>query len=99
MIPRRIERPLFRQALWNEYLELADGVPGSPIFYSSVRERVCADLRIRDDQFDAEVFEMVEWDDEFIVVWSQGVLPYQRDSAACSRVCLRRTKAGTTLST
>lgn len=81
VIPRQIERPLFREALWNEYLGLADGVPGSPIFYSSARERVCADLRIRDDQFDAEVFKMVEWDDEFIVVWSQGVLPYQRDSS------------------
>ena len=80
--PSEVERVVFRNALWDAYMTVAEGVPGSPVFYSSVRERVCAALKIRDDQFAGEVMRMVDWDDIFQVIWSEGVLPFQRDSAS-----------------
>jgi len=55
---------------------------------------VCANLRIRDDQFDAEVLQMVDWDDVFQVVWSEGVLPYQRDSAGMLKSLPPKTESG-----
>lgn len=56
-VPFEIDRIRFREALWDAYLSLVDGVPGSPIFYSAVREQVCATLKLRDDQFDSEVMK------------------------------------------
>ena len=81
-VPFEIDRVHFREALWNVYLSLVDGVPGSPIFYSSVREQVCATLKLRDDQFDSEVMKMVDDDAILQVIWSEGVLQYQKDSAS-----------------
>jgi len=78
----QVERDEFRAALWDAYIAQAAGVPGSPIFYSLVRERVCAALKIRDDQFDATAMNMVEWDEFLHVIWSEGVLPYQQDTAS-----------------
>jgi hypothetical protein len=77
-----VERNRFRESLWDSYLILADGVPGSPVFYSSVREKVCAAIKLRDDQFDNEVMRMVDWDEMLHVIWSEGVLQYQKDSAS-----------------
>lgn len=81
-MPFEVERNRFRESLWEAYLNLVDGVPGSPFFYSSVREKVCAMLRLRDDQFDNEVMRMVDWDEMLHVIWSEGVLQYQKDSAS-----------------
>ena len=81
-VPNGVEREEFRAVLWDAYITLVNGVPGSPVFYSLVREQVCATLKIRDDQFDAEVMSMVEWDEHLHVIWSEGVLPYQHDSAS-----------------
>jgi len=94
IVEKLVDRASFRDALWRAYLALADGIPGSPIFYSAVREKVCAALRIRDDQFDAEVLRMVDWDDVFQVVWSEGVLPYQRDSAGMLKSLPPKTESG-----
>ncbi len=81
-VPFEIDRIHFREALWDTYLSLVDGVPGSPIFYSAVREQVCATLKLRDDQFDSEVMKMVDSDKILQVIWSEGVLQYQKDSAS-----------------
>jgi hypothetical protein len=81
-MPFEVDRDEFRDVLWDSYLSLVDGVPGSPVFYSSVRESVCASLRLRDDQFDKEVMQMVDGDAVLHVIWSEGVLPYQHDSAS-----------------
>jgi hypothetical protein len=81
-IQNKVERNGFKAALWDTYLTLANGVPGFPIFYSLVREQVCAALRIRDDQFDSETMNMVDWDEALHVIWSEGVLPYQQDTAS-----------------
>jgi len=81
-VPFEVERNRFRDCLWETYLSLADRIPGSPLFYSSVREKVCGLLKIRDDQFDNEVMRMVKWDEMLRVIWSEGVLQYQKDSAS-----------------
>ena len=81
-MPFEVERNKFRDCLWETYLSLADRIPGSPLFYSSVREKVCGLLKIRDDQFDNEIMRMVEWDEMLRVIWSEGVLQYQKDSAS-----------------
>jgi hypothetical protein len=81
-VPSEIERNDFREILWTTYLNLADRIPGSPVFYSSVRETVCANLKIRDDQFDNEVMKMVEYDEFIQVVWSEGQLQYEKDNAS-----------------
>ena len=81
-VPFEVERNRFRESLWESYLILADGVPGSPVFYSSVREKVCAMMKLRDEQFDNEVMRMVDWDEMLHVIWSEGVLQYQKDSAS-----------------
>jgi len=81
-LPFEVERNKFRESLWEAYLNLVDRIPGSPVFYSLVREKVCAMLRLRDDQFDNEVMRMVDWDEMLHVIWSEGVLQYQKDSAS-----------------
>jgi hypothetical protein len=81
-VPFEVERNRFRDCLWETYLVLADRIPGAPLFYSSVREKVCGLLKIRDDQFDNEIMRMVEWDEMLRVIWSEGVLQYQKDSAS-----------------
>ncbi len=71
----------FREVLWESYLNLAEGVPGSPVFYSGVRDEVCYLLRITDDQFDREVSDMMIGDEALKVYGSEGFLPYRSDSA------------------
>jgi hypothetical protein len=81
-VPFEVDRNSFREALWEAYLSLVDGVPGSPAFYSSVREQVCATLKLRDDQFDGEIMKIVDADRVLQVIWSEGVLQYQKDYAS-----------------
>lgn len=77
-LERPVDRGVMRDVLWREYLALAEGVPGSPVFWTVVRDRVCESLRIRDDQFDAEIMRMSEEsDDELRVVWSEGNPAFQ----------------------
>ena len=78
----KVELTDFKKVLWAHYLELIEGVPGSPIFYSALRERVCHTLGITDGFFDSTVSDLVEYDDDLLVVWSEGVLPYLQDSAS-----------------
>jgi len=81
-VPNLVDATVFRSTLYKNYLELADNIPGSPVFYSYIREKVCADLRLRDEQFDYAVMEMVNRDDHLNIVWSEGTLSYGRDSAS-----------------
>ena len=81
-VPFEVQRKSFRDSLWEYYLFLAEGIPGAPVFYSSVREHVCAALKLRDDQFDNEVMRMVNSDEILQVIWSEGVLQYRKDTAS-----------------
>ena len=80
-VSEKVLRDGFREALWESYLNLAEGVPGSPVFYSDVRAEVCYLLRITDGQFDSMIFEMIAGDDALKVYGSEGYLPYRRDTA------------------
>jgi len=73
-----IDKDVFKDVLWRSYLELTDGVPGSPVVYYQIRDEVCHRLRLRDDQFDSEVMRLME-DDEFLVQGSEGSLVYGRE--------------------
>ena len=77
-----VDLDVFRENLWNTYLDLNDGIPGSPVFYSSLREKVCYALRIRDDQFDSVITELSDWDEDLRIAPSEGVLPRLQDSAS-----------------
>lgn len=76
-----IPRDDFRVTLFESYLNLAEYVPGSPVFYSDVRTDVCNMLRITDEQFDSELLDMMIGDKVLKVYGSEGILPYRRDSA------------------
>jgi len=76
-----ISRDDFRETLFESYLILAEGIPGSPVFYSDVRTDVCNNLRITDEQFDSEIMDMMIGDKILKVYGSEGILPYRRDSA------------------
>ena len=80
-IPNDAEESEFKKVLYSSYLDLTEGVPGSPVFYSALREIVCHALRINDRLFDLKVLGLVESNSELVVVWSEGVLPYLQDSA------------------
>jgi len=80
-IKKEVFRDGFRNVLWESYLNLAKGVPGSPVFYSRVRDEVCYLLRITDDQFDGEVSDMMIGNEALKVYGSEGSLPYRSDSA------------------
>ena len=80
-VPNDVDESEFKKVLYGSYLDLTEGVPGSPVFYSALREIVCYELRINDRLFDSKVLGLVERDSELVVVWSEGVLPYLQDSA------------------
>jgi len=82
MVSNKVELPEFKKTLWYYYMELTDGVPGAPVFYSALRELVCDKHRVSDSLFDLLVSDLVEYDEDYLVVWSEGVLPYRQDSAS-----------------
>jgi len=82
LIDNNVDIDAFKDVLWNIYLDLNDGIPGSPVFYSTLRERVCYHLRIRDIKFNSVIMELADWDDDLRIVPSEGVLPRLRDSAS-----------------
>ena len=76
-----VDGDVFRSELWESYRDLTGGVPGSPVIYSQIRDEVCSLLRIRDDQFDSRLMDMIEGDEVLRVYGSEGTLPYGRESA------------------
>ena len=78
----KVNKNLFRETLWENYIELVNGVPGFPVFYSVARDHVCNELRISDTQFDHYTEELIEDDDKYNVIWSQGILPRKQDTAS-----------------
>jgi hypothetical protein len=71
----------FRDILWNEYLKITKYVPRKPVFYSSLRSRVCYTMRIPDKQFDRLARSIMEKDDKYLLIAAGGSLPFSRDSA------------------
>ena len=82
LVPNEIPLSKFRDTLYEKYMLLVNGVPGFPVFYSEIREVVCMDLKISDLLFDQYTEILIEDDDVYNVIWSQGILPKQQDSAS-----------------
>lgn len=85
---------VFRETLWNEYLEMTKYVPRKPVFYSSLRDRVCYALRIPDKRFDAFATSIMDKDDKYLLVAGGGSLPYSRDSAGMLKSLPPQTSRG-----
>jgi hypothetical protein len=72
----------FRESLWENYIELVNGIAGFPVFYSQIRDRICYELNISDNMFNKKTESLIEDDDKYNVIWSQGILPKKQDSAS-----------------
>lgn len=76
-----VPREVYRESLWDNYIDLTNGIVGAPVFSSTLRDPVCADLRISDRHFNQQLVDMIDGDDEYLVIWSRGLLPRLGDSA------------------
>ncbi len=80
--PNKVSNKMFRDSLWDNYLECVNGIPGAPVFYSELRMYVCYDLKISDSEFNKQILGLFDDDEKLNVIWSQGTLPRKRDSAS-----------------
>ena len=80
--PNTVSLDEFRESLWENYIDLVNGVSGFPVFYSEIRDHVCYDLKISDILFNKYTETLMEDDDKYNVIWSQGILPRKQDSAS-----------------
>lgn len=80
--PNKVSIKKFRDNLWDNYLELVNGISGAPVFYSGLRVHVCYDLKISDSEFNNQTLDLIEDDEKLNVIWSQGILPRKQDSAS-----------------
>lgn len=72
----------FRESLWETYIDIVNGISGFPVFYSVIRDSVCYELKISDHLFNKYTENLIEDDDKYNVIWSQGILPRKQDSAS-----------------
>jgi len=49
----------FEEVLWKEYLKISDYKSNYPVYYSELRDNVCAQLRISDKTFDSFIMRMI----------------------------------------
>jgi len=68
----------FKTTLWEKYLELAKFVPRVPILYSSIRDKVCYELKIPDTEFDKNLRTLYNKDTDFTITPSRGSVPYSQ---------------------
>lgn len=50
----------FEDTLWREYLKLSGHVPKEPVYYSTLRDRVCEIMQISDESFDSMIHKMLK---------------------------------------
>ncbi|MFH1180773.1 MAG: hypothetical protein V1710_10460 [Candidatus Bathyarchaeota archaeon] len=82
LTPNTVTLDEFRECLWENYIDLVNGVTGFPVFYSEIRDHVCYELKISDPLFNQYTESLIEDDDKYNVIWSQGILPRKQDSAS-----------------
>ena len=80
--PNTVNINKFRETLWDNYLELVNWVPGFPVFFSEIRNHVCSELKLSDQAFNKYTETLIDDDDKYNVIWSQGILPRKQDSAS-----------------
>ncbi len=87
-------REQFSQAIWQDYLELTKYVARKPIFYSTLRNKVCHSLRMADSVFDTYALNLMSGDDKFRLVGAGGTLQFSRDSASMLKSLPPKTDRG-----
>ena len=84
----------FEQALWQAYLELADMIPMSPVLYPSLRNQVCAALRISDQAFDRHLIALIRQPQRLKIHPSDGTLNYAANLAHIGKFLPPQTSEG-----
>jgi hypothetical protein len=84
----------FEQALWTNYLHIADMVPMSPVLYPSLRNLVCGELRIGDEAFDHLLKNLIRQPQRLNVHPSDGTLNYAANLAHISKLLPPQTSEG-----
>jgi len=84
----------FEQALWQEYLGLADMIPMSPVLYPALRNQVCAELRISDQVFDRQLIALIRQPQRLTIHPSDGTLNYAANLAHIGKFLPPQTSEG-----
>ena len=84
----------FEQALWREYLKLADMIPMSPVLYPSLRNQVCAELCISDQIFDRHLIALNRQPQRLNIHLSDGTLSYAANLAHIGKFLPPQTSEG-----
>jgi len=74
----------FLEVLWDKYVDLTQGVPLRPVFYSHLRDAVCYEKRLGDQVFDTQMTELLDRQEVggFMVFGSGGTLPRSTHSSS-----------------
>jgi len=84
----------FEQTVWRDYLQLVDMVPMAPVIYPSLRNQVCADLRISDQVFDRHLISLVRQPQRLNIHPSDGTLSYAANLAHIGKFLPPQTSEG-----
>ena len=84
----------FEQTVWREYLRLADMISMSPVVYPSLRNQVCADLRISDQAFDHHLISLIRQPCRLNILPSDGTLSYAANLAHIGKFLPPQTSEG-----
>jgi hypothetical protein len=89
-----VDSATFEQALWGQYLKLADMIPMSPVLYPSLRDQVCVVLRISDQLFDRQLIGLIQSPHRLNVYPSDGILNYAANLAHIGKFLPPQTSEG-----
>jgi hypothetical protein len=78
---RSVSTEDFEQVVWQEYLGLSSMRPRFPVVYPSLRNKVCASLRIPDRLFDRHLLSLIQEASRLSIYPSGGVLDYAANMA------------------
>ena len=84
----------FEQSLWQEYLNLSDMVPMSPVLYPSLRNQVCEALSLSDQVFDHQLFLLIKNPQRLDIHPSDGTLNYAAHLAHIGKFLPPQTSEG-----
>lgn len=84
----------FEQALWNSYLELSEMRAYFPVLYPSLRNAVCLNLRVSDQEFDGHLVALLHAPRQLLIYPSGGVLSYAANLAHLMKFLPPRTSQG-----
>lgn len=84
----------FERSVWREYLALADMISMAPVLYPTLRNQVCASLRISDQTFDRHLVSLIKQPQRLNVHPSDGTLSYAANLAHIGKFLPPQTSEG-----